>query len=212
METLKSLAIAKPMDQPALPADSSPVSHHEGFSNEKLVRSSFGRPVNTTLHPLSTLTEVHVDKMPIVRKISIQRLPQHLLPSSMSFEAISSITSIDDRTTDRSSTYAKRKTFNRQPTFITNPFQLATSDTVDWVCNDLAYIDVVFDNPFAIPLSLDEMCGMLGENTVYGIIGSVKKMLNRTAMESFSRSLAVDNPWSVWSGCVVDAPKCMFWC
>ncbi|VDD78238.1 unnamed protein product [Mesocestoides corti] len=157
METLKSLAIAKPMDQPALPADSSPVSHHEGFSNEKLVRSSFGRPVNTTLHPLSTLTEVHVDKMPIVRKISIQRLPQHLLPSSMSFEAISSITSIDDRTTDRSSTYAKRKTFNRQPTFITNPFQLATSDTVDWVCNDLAYIDVVFDNPFAIPLSLDEM-------------------------------------------------------
>ncbi|KAL5110212.1 hypothetical protein TcWFU_004213 [Taenia crassiceps] len=170
IEILQVLAEATPVDQPSLPPDLSselPFSpnHHGKAPESGAVRSSFGRPLSSALHPLSKLVELRVDKMPIVRGLSIQRLPPHSLPSRVSYEALSSMVAIEEAAPDRPAPYNRRKTFNRQPTFITNPFQLSSSDTIDWVCNDLGYIDVVFDNPFIIPLELNDVCFQLIEDT-----------------------------------------------
>ncbi|VDM33066.1 unnamed protein product [Hydatigera taeniaeformis] len=170
IEILQILAKAKPVDQPSLPKDLSdglPFSpDHPVEVPERIpVRSSFGRPLSSTLHPLSELIELHVDKMPIVRGLSIQTPLPHSLPARMSYEALSGMVAFEEATWERPVPYSRRKTFSRQPTFITNPFQLSSSDTVDWVCNDLGYIDVDFDNPFTIPLELNDVCFEFIEDT-----------------------------------------------
>ncbi|VDK22941.1 unnamed protein product [Taenia asiatica] len=170
IEILQVLAEATPVDQPSLPKDMSselPLSpnHHGEVPESGAVRSSFGRPLSSALYPLSKLVELHVDKMPIVRSLSIRRLPPCSLPSRVSYEALSSMVAIEEATSDRPASYSRKKAFSRQPTFINNPFQLSSSDTVDWVCNDLGYIDVVFDNPFNIPLGLNDVCFEFIEDT-----------------------------------------------
>nr|CDS17007.1 hypothetical protein EgrG_000972700 [Echinococcus granulosus] len=170
IEILQSLAKAMPVDQPPLPQDVSREllfsrHHHGEVLESSAVRYSFGKPLSSTLHPLSELVELHIDKVPIVRSLSIRRLPPHSLPSRMSYEALSSMVAIEETMPDYPAPYNRRKTLLRQPTFITNPFQLSSSDTADWVGNDLGYIDVVFDNPFAIPLELNNVCFELIEDT-----------------------------------------------
>lgn len=107
----------------------------------------------------------------------------------MSYEALSSLVPIGEHSSDSksgSNAYSKRKNFTRQPTFISHPFHLSTSgmlvvpnfrtrenpiiflfpqisfaDIVDWIANDLGYIEVVFDNPFAISLELDKVVSII---------------------------------------------------
>nr|CDS25464.1 conserved hypothetical protein [Hymenolepis microstoma] len=160
IEILQHLATAKPADQPSLPEIGDAFLEEKDTSNA--IRSSFGSPISSTLHPLVRLVELYVDKMPIVRNIVIPGLPTHSLPSRMSYEALSSIVAIRESSPDSSSksgsnAYSRRMAFSRQPTFITHPSHISSSDTVDWIANDLGYIEIDFDNPFAIQIEFDKV-------------------------------------------------------
>ncbi|VDO07202.1 unnamed protein product [Rodentolepis nana] len=166
IEILQQLATTKPADQPSLPAIGDAFLEVEEEEEKKdtstAIRSSFGSPISSTLHPLVKLVELHVDKMPIVRNIVIPELPSHSLPSRMSYEALCSIVAIQESSPDSSfksgsNAYSRRKAFTRQPTFITHPSHVSSSNTVDWIASDLGYIEVDFDNPFAIQIELDKV-------------------------------------------------------
>ena len=66
IEILQNLANTRPVDQPSLPVPELSRHKEEPYKAD-LIRSSFGKPVSSTLHSLSTLIELHIDKVPVVR-------------------------------------------------------------------------------------------------------------------------------------------------
>ncbi|KAM7537474.1 hypothetical protein Aperf_G00000073311 [Anoplocephala perfoliata] len=204
LEILQILAKAIPADQPSLPEvdDVSPSTSREKSSKLVPVRSSFGSHLTSTLHPLVDLVELHVDKMPVVRSISIRTLPPHSLPSKMSYEALSSTVSLQEAYYNRPNASFRRKAYVRQPTFIKHPFQTSSIDTIDWVVNDLGFIEVVFDNPFAIQLKLEDVSFELAADI--SDPGAKRINLNSVLIIPASKSPAAEVTLKPFSGCIFE--------
>uniref|UniRef100_A0A0X3PJW7 Trafficking protein particle complex subunit 9 n=1 Tax=Schistocephalus solidus TaxID=70667 RepID=A0A0X3PJW7_SCHSO len=167
VETLKAVSCACPSDQPTPPPSTTLAS-----SLQRLRKCSLNSPSPTPVSPLvigpldanwlrssadlrtlPDIVEIPVNRLPIVRHIRVIGLPNHLLPALLSAEAVNSATPLEESVQPVDKGYKYNSFFLKKPLFITDSLKTQV-EFIDWVCNDVCYVEVVFKNELPIELNL----------------------------------------------------------
>ncbi|CAL8096259.1 unnamed protein product [Calicophoron daubneyi] len=119
-----------------------------------------------TLRQLIDLIEVPVHQLPLIRTLSVPALPYHLQPCSLSREAAQSTVPCDQHSSlssglpnahKLSSSADARGPFFYAP-FSQDPSSKFQRQSVDWVCEEPAEIELIVDNRLPVELRLSEFC------------------------------------------------------
>ncbi|KAL7065290.1 hypothetical protein AAHC03_04743 [Spirometra sp. Aus1] len=169
VEALKALSSARPSDQPVPPPSAMP-ARSLSLPQKVSTPSPPHTPLSplaigpldanwfqsgTDLHPLPDIVEIPVNRLPIVRGIRVIGLPRHLLPTLLSTEAVNSAIQLEKGIKQAEDGHKYSSLFLKKPLFITDSLK-SQLEFIDWVCNDVCYIEVVFDNQLPIELSLKD--------------------------------------------------------
>ncbi|CAH8833033.1 unnamed protein product [Trichobilharzia szidati] len=150
-----------------------PRSHRVIYSNGYYCYYSNGN--NEGIHTKANerqmldLVEIPVHQLPLVRSIIIPPLPSHLIPHSISKNAAESVVPLSksrvvviraDRSQSKQSDTAYSAEFTKPSgPFVYNPFQTdsqtnSKNSTVDWVCEEPGYIELIVDNKLPMDLRI----------------------------------------------------------